>query len=201
VAAGDVHLGYVNQGHITAQGSIYVEQSIVHSVCHAKEAVQCKIGNIIGGSITARKTIEARDIGNRLSTTTNISFELTNDYFEQRETAIEKRKSLQERLEQLTTIGDKLKHSGVLNNPRIAEMLKKQTHSLVQTKADLAKVNNQIHILEQRLAEIEQPKLIVRQTLFPQVIVAFDKYKRNFQTEYRYIYVTIEGNEIMTHSK
>src|SRR5690625_5218366 len=140
VAKEDVHLGYVNQGIIEAGGSIHVEQSIVHSTCDAKESVICKVGNIIGGSITARKTIEARDVGNRLSTKTNINFELTNDYYEQKEKALEKQNKLQARLEQLLTIGKKIKDAGALNNPKIAEMLKKQVQDRKSTRLNSSHV-------------------------------------------------------------
>src|SRR5690625_204169 len=85
VAGGDVHLGYINQGHVQTEGSLYVEQSIVHSVCVASEQVICKIGSIIGGSITARQLIEAKDVGNRLSTKTSINFTLPVDYFATKE--------------------------------------------------------------------------------------------------------------------
>ncbi|HLS06504.1 MAG TPA: FapA family protein [Bacillota bacterium] len=199
VAGGDVHLGYINQGHVQTEGSLYVEQSIVHSVCVASEQVICKIGSIIGGSITARQLIEAKDVGNRLSTKTSINFTLPVDYFATKEKLLEEKEHHEKRLHQLNMIGDKLKNHKLLNNPKIKAMVKKQKHSLAETNNQLKRVNDQLNELEKKMTTVNRPKLVIRQTLYPQVIVAFGKYKRNFQSEFSYVYVTIEGNEIVTH--
>lgn len=199
IADGDVHLGYINQGHVQTKGSLYVEQSIVHSVCVASEQVICKVGSIIGGSITARQLIEAKDVGNRLSTKTSINFTLTVDYYASKEKLLEEKDHHEKRLNQLKMIGEKLTNNKLLNNPKIKAMVKKQQHSLKEADDQLKRVTNQLNMVEKRMSTVNRPKLVVRQTLYPQVIVAFGKYKRNFQSEFSYVYVTIEGNEIVTH--
>src|SRR5699024_9473342 len=73
-AGKDIHIGYLNQGNISAGGSIHVENSIIHSKCDANEHLYLERGNIIGGSVSAAKSIEAKDIGNRMNTKTNIMF-------------------------------------------------------------------------------------------------------------------------------
>lgn len=199
-AKGDVHIGYVNQGNIHTEGSIYVEQSIVHSICKAEDEVICRLGNIIGGSITAGRLIEAKDVGNRLSTRTKINFPLGTDYFEEKEKLIKEKEKITERVSQLREIGEKLTDKNLLKNPQFKEMFKKQRQSLIKARQQLEDVNHQINVLENKIQSIDQPKLIVRQTLYPQVIVSFGKYKRNFISESSYIYVTIEENEIVLHA-
>lgn len=199
-AKGDIHIGYVNQGIIQAKGSIYVEQSIVHSVCNATHEVICRLGNIVGGSITAQQLIEAKDVGNRLSTKTNINFPLAVDYYEEKEKLLSEKEQVIQRINQLKKIGEKLTDKNLLNNPQIREMFKKQRQSLIQAKEQLNEVNHQINVLEKNIKLIDKPKLVVRQTLYPQVIVSFGKYKRNFKSESSYVYVTIEENEIVLHA-
>ncbi|HLS20388.1 MAG TPA: FapA family protein [Bacillota bacterium] len=199
-ASGDVHIGYINQGNVQTKGSIYVEQSIVHSVCVAANEVICKVGSIIGGSITASQIIEAKDVGNRLSTKTEINFTLAIDYYAEKEKLLNEKEQLEQRLTQLKKIGDKLTDKNLLNNPQIREMFKKQRQSLIQTNDQLKRVMNNMQVLDEKIKTIDRPKLVVRQTLYPQVIVSFGKYKRNFQAESSYVYVTIEGNEIVIHA-
>src|SRR5690625_3560288 len=75
----DIHIGYINQGIAEAGQSIYVENSIIHSECTAKDQILCQHGNIIGGSLSVGQSIEANDIGNRLSTETAINLGLDKD--------------------------------------------------------------------------------------------------------------------------
>lgn len=42
--------------------------------CTARKQIYCQHGNIIGGVLSAGQLIEAKDIGNRLSTKTIINF-------------------------------------------------------------------------------------------------------------------------------
>src|SRR5699024_4459278 len=69
----NIHIGYINQGIVHANDSVYVENSIIHSEITANKQVFCQKGNIIGGSLSAGQLIEAKDIGNRLSTKTHIT--------------------------------------------------------------------------------------------------------------------------------
>lgn len=199
-AGGDVHLGYINQGNVHAKGSIFVEQSIVHSTCVAARKVICKVGSIVGGSITASQLIEAKDVGNRLSTKTEINFTLSIDYYAEKEKLLNDKEQLEQRLTQLKKIGEKLTDKSLLNNPQIREMVKKQRHSLIQTNNELKQVMSNMQVLEEKIKTIDRPKLVVRHTLYPQVIVSFGKYKRNFQAESSFVYVTIEENEIVIHA-
>ena len=75
-AGKDVQIGYINQGNIVAGNSIFVENSILHSECTAKENIICQKGNIIGGILTAGKLIEVKDVGNRMNTYTKLVFNL-----------------------------------------------------------------------------------------------------------------------------
>src|SRR5699024_3320140 len=103
------YVGYVNQGIASAGKSIYVENSIIHSECTAKERVHCKQGNIIGGTTSAGESIEAKDIGNRLSTKTEISFGFDKSMLEQEQRLIEEKKELEKTFKKYIIISDKIK--------------------------------------------------------------------------------------------
>lgn len=49
VAQEDVHAGYINQGNTEAGRDLFVENSILHSHCVAKNDMRCQKGNIVGG--------------------------------------------------------------------------------------------------------------------------------------------------------
>src|SRR5699024_8036764 len=108
-------------GNLQTKGSIYVDQSIVHSKCVAGHEIICKMGNIVGGSMTARQLIEARDVGNRLSTKTEINFTLSIDYYAEKEKLLADKNKLEERLAQLKKIGSKITKENILNNPQLRE--------------------------------------------------------------------------------
>src|SRR5699024_7698080 len=65
-AGKDVHVGYVNQGNISAGGSVRVENAIFHSKCVARDHLHLEYGSIIGGSVSAGQSIKAKDVGNRM---------------------------------------------------------------------------------------------------------------------------------------
>src|SRR5699024_11923293 len=118
-ASENIYVGYVNQGIASAGKSIYVENSIIHSECTAKERVLCKQGNIIGGSTSAGESIEAKDIGNRLSTKTELSFGYDKSTFEQEQQLIAKKKELEQTLNKLKILGGKLNQNAQLKeNPK-----------------------------------------------------------------------------------
>src|SRR5699024_3237955 len=81
----DIFIGYVNQGIIRAGRHVHVENSILHSDCSARSSITCHRGNIIGGTLFAGQSIEAKDIGNHMHTTTTLSLDIDNKINEEKE--------------------------------------------------------------------------------------------------------------------
>src|SRR5699024_12523878 len=108
-AADDIHIGYINQGFAQAGHSIHVENSIIHSTCIARQRVFCQQGNIIGGSLSAGQSLEAKDVGNRLSTKTEINLGINKAVDQKEQKLLQEKEDLQATLEKLELIGKKLR--------------------------------------------------------------------------------------------
>src|SRR5699024_6474447 len=107
----DVHIGYINQGNVRAGDKIIVENSILHSECTANNDIICKSGNIIGGSLSAGRTIKARDVGNRLNTHTYLSFGVEKKIHDEQQALLQKIESTSGHLEKMYLLQNKLKSS------------------------------------------------------------------------------------------
>lgn len=198
-AGENVHIGYVNQGIIDAN-NIYVERSIMHSECRAKNDIICKSGNIVGGVLSAGRKIEARNVGNRMSTKTILSLGLDKKLYEEQLILEEKRDQLLDNLKKLNMLYNRITQSGQQIDARTKTTLLRLTNSLEKVKADLAEVEDQLTSLNASLGEIEHTYLKVNGTLFPNVTVMFGKYQRTIEKEFEYVTVTTDKNEIIVNS-
>ncbi|QQK76359.1 DUF342 domain-containing protein [Salicibibacter cibarius] len=70
----DVHSGYINQGVVFAGHNIHVSNHILHSQCEAGHALICTSGkgNVVGGKLSAGRTIKVKEAGNTLNTRTSL---------------------------------------------------------------------------------------------------------------------------------
>ncbi len=127
----NVQAGYANQANIEAGQDILIENSIVHSQCIAREHIYCQNGNVIGGSLSAGLTIEAKDIGNRMNTPTEL-------YFGVNKKIVEKERTLQSRKEKLTDSLQKLKLIG----QKLHQKQQKEGSLSAQERVTLSNCNN-----------------------------------------------------------
>lgn len=196
-AAHNIHVGYINQGIAHAGESIYVENSILHSECEANKDIYCE-QNIIGGSISAGQTIEAKDIGNRLSTKTDISLGISKKVNEQERKLIAKKKELLVTKNNLKMIGEKLQ-SQSKQNKQIQLTLQRQKNSYTQTVNHLEKIETALTQLNSSLGDEQVAELIVNNHMYPNTIISFGKYKRKIEQNHHYVHVFLSDNEIVIH--
>lgn len=192
----EVHVGYVNQGKINAGDSIYVENSILHSECIALNHIYCQRGNIIGGSLSVGKSVKAKDIGNRMSTRTEIYFGVNKSANEKERELLNKKESLESTLKKLEIIGKNLQNQTLEHNPKLRITLLRQRHSYNKTVESLNQIKYELSQMNSTLGRIEDARLIVKGTIYPNVIVAFGKYKRTVDREFDHIFMKMENNEI-----
>lgn len=197
----NVHVGYINQGKVNAGDSIYVENSILHSECIAMNHIYCKRGNIIGGSLSVGKTVEAKDIGNRMSTRTEIYFGVNKTVNQKEKELLSKKEELETTLKKLEIIGKRLQSQPLEHNPKLRITLLRQRHSYNKTVEALNNVKNELSNMNSKLGRIEDARLTVKETIFPNVIVAFGKYKRTVDREFDQIFMKMEDNDIVIHSQ
>ncbi|MFP3359568.1 FapA family protein, partial [Planococcus sp. SIMBA_143] len=96
-----------------AEKDIFVENSILHSTCAAGEKVYCQKGNIIGGSVSAGKSVEAMDVGNRLHIKTEISLGINKLAMEKEQVLVTKKKELEDEIAKLSILGKMMKNTSL----------------------------------------------------------------------------------------
>lgn len=199
IAGGDINIGYINQATVEAGHNIIVNNSIMHSECVAKNHIYCHSGSIIGGTCSAGVTIEAKEVGNKMDTKTEISIGVNKAEFDL-ETQLEAAKrTLMSEITKLKKLGDGLERKartggGLTSRERI--LLLKQKNSLHVTKDKLAKIEQKIDSLNVNLGDEEKARLIVTRALYPNVELRFGKYQRTTDSIYKYTQVYIEDGEI-----
>lgn len=196
-AGGDIHIGYINQGKAEAGDSIYVENSILHSECIAKNQIYCQQGNIIGGTLSVGQLIEAKDIGNRLSTETMINFGTIKSVADEFNKLVNEKKSLIAVVKQLTTIGEKLANQDNRQDAKVRITLLRQRNSLEKTKKQIEDIDDQLSQMNAYLGQEENAVLNVRNYLYSNVIIAFGKYKRKINNKRQNVKVALDKNEIV----
>lgn len=196
----DIHIGYINQGIVEAGQSIYVENSIIHSECTAKERILCQHGNIIGGSLSVGMSIEASDIGNRLSTETAINLGLDKAINDEKMKLESKKKELITTLKQLETIGKKLSESKVELNAKMRITMLRQRRSSEQITEKVNLITEKIAKMNAHLGSEEEAHLIVKNNLYPNVVISFGKYKRKINKLRRTVQLELNNRDIVIHA-
>lgn len=194
-AGKDVQIGYINQGNIVAGNSIFVENSILHSECTAKENIICQKGNIIGGILTAGKLIEVKDVGNRMNTYTKLLFNIG----KQPEELISleaKKASLNENLQKLQLLQKRLAASKEENVKQKITILKLR-NSYNKTKENLEVINERISEINAHLENNVQAQLKVKGMMYPNVVVSFGKYERKITKNHENIVIKLDKNDIV----
>lgn len=195
-AGENIHIGYINQGIAKAGNSIYVHHSIIHSECTAKEKLFCQNGNIIGGSISAGRLVEAKDIGNRLSTKTIISLGIDRTSTIQETELLEEKQSLEKTLSQLNVIGKKLE-AEKNKSAKTRIMLLRQRNSKLKVIEKLEAIDNKLEEINGVLGNEQDAELIVGNYLYPNTMIEFGKYKQNIQDIRRHTRARLVQNEIV----
>ncbi|MBB6452898.1 hypothetical protein HNQ94_001344 [Salirhabdus euzebyi] len=195
----DVRAGYINQGMVEAGRDLLVEESIFHSECIARENIYCQKGNIIGGSLSAGKVIQAKDIGNRLNTSTFVYLGENKKVILKKAELKQQLQELNENIQKLKLLGDKLQHieeakGSLTSKERI--MLLKQKHSLQSTITSYNEIKEEHDEYVEKMADMSQTKLAVHGILYPNVEVVFGKYQRKFLNEHKEIQVVFKDQDI-----
>lgn len=183
ISAGkNVKVSFIQDGNVTAGEDIMVSQSIMHSNVRAGRDVICNgaKGLIVGGTIQAGERVEARTIGNTMSTATSIEVgvlpELRNEI-----------NDLRQQLRQLLDNDDKtskalyllnqLANSGQLSPDKIALRVKlnatKQSHQREETR-----IKNRVLEIERTLEDTGRARVEVVKTIYGGAKIVIGRYTR-----------------------
>lgn len=197
-AGEDIHVSYINQGKVFAGNSIYADNSILHSECTAVNDIICRRGNIIGGTLSAGRTVSGKDIGNRLNTQTTLSFgaEIKR---------VEEQKEIELEIDKLT---DQLKKLNILkqrfekqdSNKNNATLIK-LNRSIEQTNERILELKDKLSSINANLGNINEAQLIVTGKIYPNVVISFGKYQRTIDREFANVLICMDKNEIAIKAK
>lgn len=199
-AAKDIHIGYINQGIVEAGESIYIENSIIHSECTAKDRIFCQHGNVIGGSLSVGRSIEASDIGNRLSTETAINLGLNKAINDEKIELENKKNELIRTLKQLETIGNKLANSKIEQDAKMRITMLRQRRSYEQITEEINLIDDMLEKMDAHLGSEDEAHLIVKNKLHPNVIISFGKYKRRINKPRQTVQLKLNNSDIVIHA-
>lgn len=169
-AGQEVKCIFMQEADITAGTNVIVSQSIMHSQVRAGQSVICNgtKGLIVGGMIQAGELVQARTVGNNMSTVTTIEVgvlpELRNELNELRTTLKESMLNL-EKTEKALRILDPLASAGQLTGEKMAMRVKLNVtkKSLVQEQTD---VRERIFEIEKILEDSGVSKIEVFQHIY-----------------------------------
>lgn len=192
----DVHIGYINQGNVIAGNDIFVEHSILHSECSANGEICCKDGNIIGGTLSAGKSITSKDVGNRMNTPTELSFGVNKKLYDQQVTLEKSKVEQKENLKKLYFLAEKLgQKENQDTKTRIMGL--KLRNSIEMTNKKITEIDEELDSLNVNLGAIDESFLEVKSTLFSSTAITFGKYRRTIDRNYDNVIVRMENNEIV----
>lgn len=195
-AGGDVHINYINQGTVQADQNIFVENSILHSTCTAFNAVISKNGNIIGGLVSAGRIIEAKDVGNRLNTKTEICFGLNESHDDQEEILLKEKQELLEQVERLKTLGSQIENMNYEEKPKLRIALLRQRNKMNSIHSEIIEIDETLEQMKLFVGLEKYSKLKVHQNLYPNTLISFGKYKQTIQKDHYQVQFNFENNEI-----
>lgn len=200
----DIQAGYLNQANVEAGRDILIENSIVHTQCVAREHIYCQNGNVIGGSLSAGLTIEAKDVGNRMNTPTELFFGVNKKIVEKEKALQTRKETLTDSLQKLTLIGQKLRQKqqqvGSLNAQERVTLLR-QRNSYQKSETELNEIESELEEIKQAYTELKHTYLSVKGALYTNTDVTFGKYKRKINQTHKNVKVYYENGEITVMSQ
>lgn len=196
-AGENVYIGYVNQGRITAGNSIVVDNSILHSDCTAMNDIVCQRGNVIGGVLSAGRTIKVNNAGNRMNSDTILSFDRGKKLEQELQKLESEKKTMEENIKKIRFLMNKIENSLKGNeDAKTRATLIKLKSSHKKSSEQLESIKDRLFQINHNLGETQQSYVQVKGTIYPNVTIGFGKYKRKITSEYHHVLIKLNKNEI-----
>lgn len=102
IAQGDIKCKFIENGVAEAKGDIFLE-SAIHATLSSQGSIFIKSGRgiLVGGQVTAMKTIEATSVGNKSNRMTSLSIAPTEQFLQQKKQTEQEFRQTEEELEQI----------------------------------------------------------------------------------------------------
>lgn len=192
---------YLNQANCKVGQDVTVDSSILHSTIECDGKVVSRKGHIIGGKITALKSIAANEVGNQHYAPTHL-------YIGDLQKLIERELQLQKEIDETERVIDKLNLLEEQLNARMVVkgemstkdklLLQKQRITLKPLKQKVGSLEVELTALREELAEKQEVYLQVSKTIFPNVQVHFGKYSKSIETQQKGVKIYYDRGEIVS---
>ncbi|RKX26432.1 MAG: hypothetical protein DRP47_08180 [Candidatus Zixiibacteriota bacterium] len=200
-AQGDIVLKFAEGQVIESESSVTVGGQLLNCHVTAKERIDVcgRKGFIIGGAIHAGKEIRASVAGSDTGTTTNLyvayDAELMSEY-EHITQEITRVQADIERVKKTLYSLYRLQTDGKLDDSKAA-ILKKLEEFQASVPEALKSLEETKASLEERMKEFDDAQIIIKDTIFPGVVVHFGPVYREFTDIQKSCKLTLEGNRVM----
>lgn len=200
-AAVSIYSNYLNQASCKAGNEIVVDSSILHSKIECGGQVICKKGHIIGGQISALKSIQAVDFGNHHYMQTILYIGDSQKQVEEEIQVQEEIKEVNESLRKLYTLADRLNRRLVSNGSITTQekiLLEKQKVTVKSLQRRLFELEERLQHLKEEHSTNDEAFLKASGVIFPNTQVHFGKYSKPIQNKLQAAKIYIHLGEIIS---
>lgn len=181
-AGKSIKSSFIQEGIVEAGEEVIVSQSIMHSTVRAGKNVICQgtKGLIVGGTIQAGEKVQARTIGNSMSTATVVEVgvlpELRNELISLKSHVRSQTENL-DKTEKALTLLDQLAATGQLPADKLAMRIK-LANTKRQASEELVQAKDRILEIEKSLENTEKAKVVINSTIYGGAKIVIGRYTR-----------------------
>ncbi|CAM3358166.1 DUF342 domain-containing protein [Marinicrinis lubricantis] len=205
IAAQNVKSSFIQDANVKAGKNVIVNQSIMHSQIRAGKAVVCNgsKGLIVGGHIQAGEYIQARTIGNTMSTATVLEVgvlpELRNELLELKGKMTESMDNL-DKTDKALKLLDQMAATGQIDKDKLALRVK-LSNTRKQTNEELEHIRERMLEIEKALEDSGDAYIEVMSTIYGGSKLVIGRMIKFIKDPIKYIKFHIRDGEISTSSR
>lgn len=197
---GNIYVRYIENGTAISKENIIVSEAIMHSTVKTQKklSVGGKKGLIVGGYISAKEEISAKNIGSPMGTNTHLEVGINPELVDEYKILCTRLKHLQENIEKSQRLIDsfqKMQEKGMLSADKNALYLK-VWETQYQTEKEIDDLLNKKNELETKFEEIGDVSIKVMNTIYSGVVINIGKYSLLILEEKYRVVFRVDGYEI-----
>ena len=199
-AKGNFTAGFVENAKIRADVDVLVEDAIMHSDIMAGESIIMQSearGFMVGGRYRAGKSIQVRNVGNRMATLTQIEIGLDPAIKAMYLQISEEYKGLMESIRKSNVIvrllEDTKKQAGELS-PEKQEIYEKVLENLRSSKEKISDLKKEIQEISEKLVVLQEAFITVEEAVNAGVVIQIGDYTKKMDERTQRVKIHLEDN-------
>src|SRR5699024_5182772 len=153
--------------------------------------------NIIDATLFAGQSIEAKDIGNHMQTTTTLVLGIENRVNKESEQYGKDKERLRNNIDTIKMIHKKMNQTQHVTDVKMRINLRKITNSKKKLEEQLNEVNDKINQISLDYTAIDLSNVKVSGTIYPNTTISFGKYQRKVDKDVKQVIVKLVQNDII----